>query len=259
MGRLNGQIALITGGGSGIGRACALGFAQEGAQVLIGDIRDAEATQTVEMVRQAGGECVAVHCDIADEAQVEAMTARCIDVYGGLTALVANAGTSTRAPLHELTLKDWDRVIRVNLTGTFLCCRAAVRHMMEHGGGSIVTIGSVQSVVISGKGAASYKASKAGILMVTRSLAAEYADYGIRANCVCPGGVQTELMQHLDQEAVYWTSAAQEPLRTYPVTPPLRRSADPAEIANVVAFLASNEASFMTGAAIMVDGGLTAV
>ena len=259
MGRLDNQIAIITGGGSGIGRACAIKFAQEGARVLIGDIRDEGAAETVELVRQAGGECVAVHCDISDEAQVEAMTARCIEVYGGLTALVAAAGTSTRAPFHELTLEDWNRIIGINLTGTFLCCRAALRHMMNHGGGSIVTIGSVQSLYILGAGAPSYKASKAGVMMLARHIAAEYADYGIRANCVCPGGVRTELMEHMREEIAQWTSPTKEPLRTYPSPTPLKRSAEPEEIANVIAFLTSSEASFVTGAVVMADGGSTAI
>jgi 3-oxoacyl-[acyl-carrier protein] reductase len=260
MGKLKGHSAVVTGGGSGIGRACAIRLAQEGARVTLGDVRDEAAGETVELIRAAGGEAIAVHCDIGDEAQVEAMAAKAVSSYGHLDILVANAGISTRAPLHELELADWERVLRVNLTGTFLCVRAAVRRMLAQGqGGSIVTIGSVQSVVISGSGAASYKASKGGILMLTKSIAAEYADDGIRANCVLPGWIDTDMQAHMAEESPSWVSQASYQARTFPVEAPIRRPADPMEIANVVAFLASDEASFMTGAAVPVDGGYLAI
>jgi NAD(P)-dependent dehydrogenase (short-subunit alcohol dehydrogenase family) len=259
MTNLKGACAIVTGGASGIGRACAIRLAREGTRIVIGDVRDDEAQITASMVRKNGGEALAVHCDIGDEAQVEAMAQTAIHTYGSLDVLVANAGISTRAPLHELALEDWERVIRVNLTGTFLCTRAALRYMFTHNGGSIVTIGSVQSMVYSGSGAASYKASKGGILMLTRDIAAEYGDYNIRANCVCPGWIDTTMPAHMAEESPTWISKTTFQARTYPIECPIRRPADPMEVANVVTFLASDESSFMTGAAVMVDGGYTAI
>ena len=259
MTNLKGTCAIVTGGGSGIGRACAIRLAREGSRIVVADVRDQQAQTTVELVRSNGGEAVAVHCDISKEAQVETMTEMAIKTYGSLDVLVANAGISTRAPLHELALADWERVIGVNLTGTFLCARAALRYMVNHNGGKIVTIGSVQSVVYSGSGAASYKASKGGILMLTRDIAAEYGDYNIRANCVCPGWIDTEMPNHMEEESPTWVSKTTYQARTYPMESPIRRPADPMEVANVVTFLASNESSFMTGAAVMVDGGYTAI
>ena len=259
MKRLENRCALVTGGATGIGRASAIRLAEEGARILIGDIRDEEAQQTVDLIREAGGTAEAVHCDTSNEDQVEAMTTRAAELYGGPHILVASAGTSSRSPFHQLSLADWERIIRINLTGTFLCCRAAVRRMLEAGGGSIVTIGSIQSLIISGPGAASYKASKGGILMLTRCIAAEYGDDNIRANCVCPGGVNTEMVDHIEEESAQWTSRTTHQTRTYSLDPPIRRFAEPEEIASVVAFLASDDSSFITGSAVMADGGYTAI
>ncbi len=259
MTNLKGACAIVTGGASGIGRACAIRLAREGTRIVIGDVRDKEAQITVKLVQKNGGEALAVHCDIGEESQVEAMAETAVNAFGSLDILVANAGICTRAPLHELALADWERVIRVNLTGTFLCARAALRYMLKHNGGSIVTIGSVQSVVFSSSGAASYKASKGGVLMLTRDIAAEYGDYNIRANCVCPGRIDTDMSAHMAEESPTWASKTTYQARTYPIETPIRRLADPMEVANVVAFLASDESSFMTGAAIMVDGGYTTI
>ena len=123
-------------GGTGIGRACALRLAQDGCRVAVADLRDDDARETVALVEAQGGQALALHCDVRSEEQVEAMTAQAIETFGGLNVLVSNAGTSTRAPFHELSLDDWQRVIDVNLTGSFLVCRAALRHMVDHGGGA---------------------------------------------------------------------------------------------------------------------------
>ncbi|MDP2920332.1 MAG: SDR family oxidoreductase [Dehalococcoidia bacterium] len=260
MGKLNGKCAIVTGGGSGIGRACVLRLAQEGARVMVGDIRTELAEETAKMVRASGGVASFVHCDVASEADVEAMTDKTIKELGGPDILVAAAGTSTRGGIHELSLADWEHVVRVNLTGQFLCARAALRHMINHGGGNIITIGSISSVVIgAGGSAASYKASKGGVLQLTRAIAVEYAHKGVRANCVCPGAVATNLGKHSREESVKWTSVLKDDARAYKFDVPIARRADPMEIANVVAFLASDESSFMTGSAVMADGGYTAI
>lgn len=259
MANLKTACAIVTGGASGIGRACAIRLAREGTRVIVGDVRDEAAQATVDMIRKDGGEATVVHCDIGDESQVEAMADTALNLYGSIDVLVANAGICTSSPFHELALEDWQRVIRVNLTGTFLCARAALRYMVNHNGGSIITIGSVQSIVYSGSGAVSYKASKGGVLMLTRDIAAEYGDHNIRANCVCPGRIDTNMGTHMEEESSTWLSQASYHARSYPFEPPIRRPAYPMEVANVVAFLASDESSFMTGAAVMVDGGYTAI
>ena len=260
MGKLDQKVAIITGGGSGIGRACALRLSEEGARVMIVDIREDIAKETADLVTAAGGTALYFRCDVGSENDVEAMTARTIEKFEGLHILVSNAGNSTRGGIHELSLQDWERVIRVQLTGTFLCARAALRHMIQHGGGTIITMGSVSSVVIgAGGSAASYKAAKGGILQLTRAIATEYAHQGVRANCVCPGAVATNIGKHALEDSSQWTSDIKDEVRKYNFEVPMMRIADPREIANVVAFLASDESSFMTGSAVMVDGGYTAI
>ena len=260
MGKLDDRNAIVTGGGSGIGRACALKLAEEGAKVMIGDIRLELAKETAEIIESAGGTGKFYHCDVGNEDNVIDMTAKTIADLGGIDILVSNAGTATAGGIHETSLEDWERVIRIQLTGTFLCAREALRYMIHHGGGNIITMGSVSSLVIgAGGSAASYKAAKGGILQFTRAIATEYADKGVRANCVCPGAVATNLGKHITEEAGQWTSKIKYERRSYKIDVPMMRRADPMEIANVVAFLASDDSSFMTGSAVMVDGGYTAV
>ncbi len=217
--------------------------------------------ETAEMIDQAGGTAVAHSCDVGDESAVARATSLAVNRFGGVDILVANAGISTMGAVHELTLADWDLVMRVNLTGVFLSIRAALGHMLEGGGGSIITIGSVSSVVVgAGRSAASYKAAKGGVLQLTRAVAVEYAGEGIRANCVCPGNISTDMRQHAKELAATKTTT-RSTWRPRPMSldVPVDRAADPAEVASVIAFLASDDASFMTGSAVMVDGGYTAI
>jgi NAD(P)-dependent dehydrogenase (short-subunit alcohol dehydrogenase family) len=235
-------------------------MAQEGARVVVADIRDGELAETTQRIKAAGGEAYSIRCDIGSEQQVVDMVAEAQDRLGGLDSLTTSAGVFTRGSVQDLTLHDWEMVLRVNLTGTFLCIREAIPPMLEAGGGSIVTIGSISSVVVGvGDTSACYKVSKAAVLQLTRTTAVEYAREGIRANCVCPGGVETPFSAHGEQLASMTTTI---PTRDYPKLPgitPMGRQAKPEEIAAVVAFLVSDDASFITGSAILADGGYTSI
>ncbi len=259
-GRLEGRRALVTGAGSGIGKASALRLADEGAAVWCADIRGALAEETAAEIAARGGRGGAVTCDVGDEESVRRAVDRGIEVLGGLDLVVANAGTSSSGLVHELTLHDWEMVLRTNLTGIFLTCKHALPALLEAGGGAIVTMGSVSSVIVgSGGSAASYKAAKGGVLQLTRQIAVDYAERNVRANCVCPGAVRTNLGRHVREDSAAWTTSNPSPPTSITIQSPMKRAADPSEIASVVAFLASEDASFITGSAVMVDGGLTAI
>jgi NAD(P)-dependent dehydrogenase (short-subunit alcohol dehydrogenase family) len=258
MRRLAGRRALVTGAGSGIGRAVSYRLAAEGAAVGVVDVRDGAAEAVAAGIAEEGGKAFAAVADVGREASVEAATADIVAALGGLDTVVACAGIAFAGTTHGMALDAWDTMIRVNLTGVFLTLKHALPHLLEAGGGSIVTIGSVASLVAAGQNSA-YDASKGGVLQLTRSVAVEYVDQGIRANCVCPGlvatglGANTRLIR--DQAEVSGSRrAAAERLDI-----PMSRASDPGEIAAAVAFLCSDDASFITGVALPVDGGFTAI
>lgn len=258
--RLETRRILVTGGGTGIGRATCRRLAAEGAAVAVADIRLAEAEATVALIAERGGTAIAVEHDVTDEAQTAAIVARVVDEFGGLDGLHANAGITTFSRLHELTLDDWHRVIGVNLTGVFLSVKHTIPAMIAAGGGSIVVTGSASSVVNGlGGSAVSYKASKGGVLSIVRAVATEYADDGIRANCVCPGLISTEIVGHAIEEMATTTSLRTPWRASAKVRPPIARAGEPEEIAAAVAYLLSDDASFVTGIALLVDGGLTSI
>lgn len=256
--RFEGRRAIVTGGGSGIGRASALQLAAEGAAVAVVDAR-AEAAEAVgDELRAAGATALALVADVGDERSVADAVARAVAAFGGLDTVVAAAGIARGSTsTDELTLEDWETSIRVNLTGVFLTIKHTVPHLVAAGGGSIVTIGSVASLVAAGR-SVGYDASKGGVLQLTRFVAVEYVDQGIRANCVCPGPVATDL--GANTEALY---GAQARPRVRPASTridrPMARPGEPSEIAKVVAFLASDDASFVTGTYVAADGGYTAI
>lgn len=255
-----GSVFVVTGGGSGIGAAAARRLAAEGAKVVVADLRGASADAVAEEINQGGGEAIGVQCDVSFERDVEGMAAQAIERFGKIDGLFANAGTAGRGWIHETALADWQRVLSVNLTGMFLCAKHVLPHLLQQGSGVIVTTGSIASVVVGGAGsAASYAASKGGVLQLTKQIAVDYGAQGIRAVCVCPGAVKSNMAQNVSEDRQGDETVQQTPLpRAKPWTP-MQRAAEPEEIAAVVSFLMSPEASFITGSAVFADGGLTAI
>jgi NAD(P)-dependent dehydrogenase (short-subunit alcohol dehydrogenase family) len=252
--RLKQRKALVTGAASGIGLAVARRLCTEGARVVLADVRQ----EPLEVVcKELGGCAHALLCDVGDEPAVERLVRDAITWLGGLDIVVTSAGLVRTGATHDLPLATWDLVIRVNLTGTFLVLKHCLGPMRQGTGGAIVTIGSVASIVAAGRTCA-YDASKGGVLQLTRAIAVENADRGIRANCVLPGIVRTPLAANsVELYGDMSTDASRLPANRIKV--PMERVAEPSEIASVVAFLASEDASFMTGAAITADGGYTAI
>jgi NAD(P)-dependent dehydrogenase (short-subunit alcohol dehydrogenase family) len=250
--RLEGKRALITGGGAGIGRATALKFAAEGAAVAIGDLRLAAAEETAELVVKAGGRALAFGGDVTDEASGEALVRHAEVGLGGLDTLVNNAGVvlpDDNGP-EDTPILAWNKTLAVNLTGVFLCCRYAIPAIKAAGGGSIVNLASIVALVGSAYPQLAYTAAKGGVLAMTREMAIMYAREAIRVNAVCPGPTATELVKTFLSDEEKWLKR-----RRYM---PMGRLGKPEEIANVIAFLASEEASYMNGAAVAIDGGITA-
>jgi NAD(P)-dependent dehydrogenase (short-subunit alcohol dehydrogenase family) len=253
MGRLEGKVALVTGGGSGIGRAICERFAREGARVTVADWHRAAADETVARIVDEGGRAVATSGDVADPADAERMVAETVATFGRLDVLIANAGQALVATATETTPEQWDRVIGSNLTGCFLLARAAIPRLIAAGGGSIVLTAS-QLAFVGAERFAAYAASKGGVLNLARALALDHARDKIRVNALCPGAVETPLLlnQFAGQEGPQGTLADLAALH------PLGRLGQPGEIAAAALFLASDEASFVTGSALVVDGGYLA-
>jgi NAD(P)-dependent dehydrogenase (short-subunit alcohol dehydrogenase family) len=250
-GRLDGKVAVITGGCSGIGLATVSRFVEEGAKVVIGDIDDQRGH---ELVGQLGGEQLVtyVHVDVTSKEQVDALFQTAKDVYGSVDIAFNNAGISPPDDdsIMDTDLDAWRRVQEVNLTSVYLCCKAALGHMREQKSGSIINTASFVAVMGAATSQISYSASKGGVLSMSRELGVQFAREGIRVNALCPGPVNTPLLKEL------FASDAERAARRL-VHVPMGRFGEPEEMANAVLFLASDESSFMTASTFLVDGGIS--
>lgn len=242
-----GRVGLVTGAGSGIGRATAELLAERGGDVVAADVNAEAAAETVARIRRAGGRAEACHCDVTRAADIDAAVALARQRFGRLDVLINCAGILRIAPLEATSEKEWAEVLAVNLTGAFLQTKAAMAVMREHGGGAIVHIAS-RAALRAKEGHGAYGTAKAGILQLTQSAAVEGAPHGIRVNCVCPGFVDTPMTRggYEPEAFAAWSRVC-----------PLGRPGQPEEIARAMLFLASGEASFITGVALPVDGGRT--
>jgi NAD(P)-dependent dehydrogenase (short-subunit alcohol dehydrogenase family) len=245
--RLKDKVTIVTGAAMGIGAACARRFAREGAQVVVADIDASAGAATADAIKGDGGEATFVACDVGDRGEVEAMIARAVERYGPLDTVVSNAGILQTGDFLELTEEDFDRVIRVNLKGMFLVGQASARQMVKQGtGGAIINMSSVNAIMAI-PSITPYVVSKGGINQLTRVMAIALADAGIRVNAIGPGSIATEMIQKVMQN--------EEARRTVLSRTPLGRLGDPDEVAAVATFLAGDDASYITGQVIYVDGG----
>jgi len=251
-GRLEGKVALITGAGSGMGRAAAELFASEGARVVVTDVVDDAGNATVAAVRAAGGDATYVRADVSTWADCQAMVKCATDTYGGLHVLYNNAGIfpADDGGVLDTPESTWEKVMEINLKGVWLGCRAGIPAMIASGGGSIVNVASFVALMGAATAQIAYTASKGGVLSMTREIAVEYARRGIRANSLCPGPIQTPLLEELLSDP--------ERRARRMVHIPMGRLGLAEELAKAALFLASDDASYMTGSQLVVDGGITA-
>lgn len=253
MPRLSGKVAFITGGGTGIGRACAVFFAKEGAQVVVSSRRSEPLRSVVTEIESSGGQAVAVASDVTKRESVESALSGAVEYFGRLDVLVNNAGAVVVADADHTSDEEWQRVIDVNLTGAFRVSRAALPLLRRAGGGSIINIGSALGLVAR-KQRAAYCASKFGLTGLTKAMAIDHAHEKIRVNCICPTIVETELgMQSM---ATLPDPEAERRRRSAEI--PLGRMGKPEDVAHMAVFLASDESEWVTGAAFPLDGGFTA-
>lgn len=252
--RLAKKLAVITGAGSGIGRATALRFAEEGAAVCVADIDAEGGQQTVRQIEAAGGRGIFRRADISHESEIRDLMDSAARELGGLDILVNDAAAFVFGSVEKASEEDWDRVLNVNVKGYAFCSKYAIPHMRRRGGGAIVNLGSI-SAFIAQPAFVPYNTSKGAILQLTRCLAYDHAPDNIRVNCVCPGAIDTPATsKHAKTEG----KTKEQLVKELAALQLIKRMGEPREIANAVLFLASDEASFITGATLMVDGGWTA-
>jgi NAD(P)-dependent dehydrogenase (short-subunit alcohol dehydrogenase family) len=246
--RLKGKVAAITGAGMGLGQATALLFASEGAQIVVADINASEGQETVDRIRAQGGEAVQVEMDVRQAQDAERLIGTTVETFGRLDILVNNVGVQVNKDVVDTSEEEWDFVVDTNLKSMFLCSKYAVAQMRQQGGGNIICISSLSGLVGNGL-QASYNASKHGVIGLVRSMAVDHAGDNIRVNAVCPGSMNTPMMLTIPEEK----------LAPYRKANLLKRFAEPMEVAQALLFLASDEASFVTGSALVADGGFTTI
>jgi len=244
--KLKDEVAFVTGAGQGIGKEIALTLAREGAKVIVSDISD-KIYEVVKEIENIGNQALAVKADVSNLKEVEKMVKEILDKFGKVDILVNNAGIYPFKPLIEMEEKDWDKVLNVNLKGTFNCTKAVLPSMIKRKVGNIINISSIAGSVIGYLNLVHYSASKAGILGFTRSAAIELAQYGIRVNAIAPGAIETPGTKVLGEET----------LKQFVQMIPLKRMGQPSDIAKLVVFLASEDSKYITGQCIVIDGGLT--
>lgn len=250
MRRLENKSAIVTGGAGGIGRATSLAFAAEGARVAVVDMRADAAEAVAEEIRAAGGEAIAIAADVSSEPEIERIIATTLESFGTVNVVFNNAGLIRRTTAVETTVEEWDRVFGVNVRSIFLMCKHIVPILEKNGGGSIINTGSGWGLKGGGR-AISYAASKGAVVNMTRALAIDHGPAGIRVNSVNPGDTNTGMLRDEAQQL----SADADAFLAEAADRPLRRMGEPGEIAAAVVWLASEESSFVTGTALVVDGG----
>ncbi|MEW5978420.1 MAG: SDR family NAD(P)-dependent oxidoreductase [Acidobacteriota bacterium] len=247
------RTVIVTGAGSGIGRATAELVASQGAQVVLAEIHEEHGCQVEESIRGQGGRATFIQTNVADESSVNRMVQKCLEVYGSLYGLVNNAGIEIEADILSTSPQEWDRILSVNLRGVFLCARSVLPHLRRSGRGSIVNIASVHAN-FGFEGCSAYDASKGGVVSLTRTIALENGPYQVRANSISPGYIDTAMWDA-------WLAARPDPARIDQETRqwhPLRRRGAPQDVARAVRFFLSDESEWITGANLVVDGGLSA-
>ena len=252
MGRLDGKVSIITGGGSGMGRVAAELFAAEGARVVVAEYAEAAGRETVERVTAAGGEASFVRTDVSDEAGAAAMVRHAVDAYGRVDVLYNNAGVMPEADhsVIDTDVATWDQVMAVNVRGVYLGCKHAIPVMLEQGAGSVINIASFVAILGCTVPQDAYTASKGAVLSLTRSLAVQFAGRGVRTNAISPGPVETPLLMD-------WLVKDEEAKRIRLARNPTGRFGKPEEIVNMAVYLASDESRWTNGASLVVDGGIS--
>ena len=249
MGRLQGKTALISGAASGMGAAEARIFAEQGAQVIVADVDDKGAKAVVQTITQAGGSAIAVHLDVSDAASWDTAIAQGTKAFGDINVLVNNAGILIMKPVQDTTEEEWDKIFSINAKGVFLGTKAILNSMKAAGSGSIINISSIYGI-IGAPSAAAYQATKGAVRLLTKATASDYAPFNIRVNSIHPGVIATAMTDDLLEDP--------DVAKALLGTTIMERPAQPEEVATAVLFLASDEASFMTGSEMVVDGGYTA-